>query len=99
GQAALRTEADAAQSELGRCEVKLAESRSRTEFLTEEAQREFQADLATVDWKHELWHADDEPEGLKPLDLEDDEPEDRNPSSEPADQKPESGSEIKTKGR
>src|SRR5581483_10746509 len=73
GQAALRTEADAAQSELSRCEVKLAESRSRTEFLAEEAQREFQADLAAIDWKRELWHADDEPEGIKPLDLDEEE--------------------------
>jgi len=69
-QASVRAEADVAQGELSRSEVKLAENRSRAEFLTEEARREFQADLATVDWKHQLWHADDEPEGLKPLDLE-----------------------------
>ncbi|HSY53795.1 MAG TPA: chromosome segregation protein SMC, partial [Opitutaceae bacterium] len=72
-QASVRAEADLAQGELSRCEVKLAENRSRAEFLAEEARREFQADLTTVDWKHELWHADDEPEGLKPLDLEDEE--------------------------
>ncbi len=70
GQAALRTEADAAQTELSRCEVKLAESRSRAEFIAEEARREFQSDLPSVDWKRELWHADDEPEGVKPLDLD-----------------------------
>jgi chromosome segregation protein len=72
-QASVRAEAELAQGELSRCEVKLAENRSRAEFLTEEARREFQADLATVDWKHQLWHADDEPEGLKPLDLEEEE--------------------------
>ncbi|HXA14442.1 MAG TPA: chromosome segregation protein SMC, partial [Opitutaceae bacterium] len=72
-QTSVRAEADLAQGELSRCEVKLAENRSRAEFLAEEARREFQADLTTVDWKHELWHADDEPEGLKPLDLEDEE--------------------------
>jgi len=92
GQAALRAEADTAQSELSRCEVKLAENRSRAEFLTEEAQREFQADLAAIDWKRELWHADDEPEGIKPLDLEDDEAEERGQVSE-------NGTEVKTKGR
>ncbi|MDE3083659.1 MAG: chromosome segregation protein SMC [Verrucomicrobiota bacterium] len=82
GQAALHTEAEAAQSELSRREVKLAESRSRREFLVEEAQREFQADLAAVDWKRELWHSEDEPEGLKPLDLEEeDEPGARNQES------------------
>jgi chromosome segregation protein len=72
-QTSVRAEAEAAQGELSRCEVKLAENRSRAEFLAEEARREFQADLTTVDWKHQLWHADDEPEGLKPLDLEDEE--------------------------
>jgi chromosome segregation protein len=81
-QTSVRAEADVAQGELGRCEVKLAESRSRAEFLAEEATREFQADLAAVDWKRQLWHADDEPEGLKPLDLEEEEPETGSPKSE-----------------
>jgi chromosome segregation protein len=72
-QASVRAEAEVAQGELSRCEVKLAETRSRAESLAEEARREFSADLATVDWKHQLWHADDEPEGLKPLDLEEEE--------------------------
>ncbi|HWZ94927.1 MAG TPA: chromosome segregation protein SMC [Opitutaceae bacterium] len=86
-QASVRAEAELAQGELGRCEVKLAENRSRAEFITEEARREFQAELATVDWKHQLWHADDEPEGLKPLDLEEDEP-------EAGGQKPEAGGRM-----
>jgi chromosome segregation protein len=105
-QASVRAEADVAQGELSRCEVKLAENRSRAEFLTEEARREFQAELATVDWKHQLWHADDEPEGLKPLDLEEDEPEDRGQKpeagsqmSEVRDQKAEQNVEVKPKGR
>ncbi len=91
-QTSVRAEADAAQGELSRCEVKLAENRSRAEFLAEEARREFQTELATVDWKYQLWHADDEPEGLKPLDLEDDEPEDKG-------QTPESNGEVKARGR
>jgi chromosome segregation protein len=40
--------------------------------------REFQADVAAVSWKEMLWHADDEPEGLKALDL--DEEEDADPA-------------------
>jgi chromosome segregation protein len=101
-QASVRAEADVAQGELSRCEVKLAENRSRAEFLTEEARREFQAELATVDWKHQLWHADDEPEGLKPLDLEEDEPEDillRQGYGGQGSQKPEDNGEVKTRGR
>jgi len=51
GQQGLRTETEAAQEELNRFEIRLAESRSRTQFLTEEGQREFQADLAATDWR------------------------------------------------
>jgi len=98
-QTSVRAEADVAQGELSRCEVKLAENRSRGEFLIEEARREFQADLATVDWKHQLWHADDEPEGLQPLDLEEDEPEDRNQRPEAGSQRPEDSGEVKPRGR
>jgi chromosome segregation protein len=74
-QHSLRGEAESAQSEFSRCEVKLAESRARADFLKEEVQREFQTDIGTLDWKKLLWHADDEPEGIKPLDLDDDEDE------------------------
>ena len=74
-QATVRHEADAAHEELSAHEIKLAENRQRAQFLTEEVTREFQADVATLDWKHQLWHADDEPEGLKPLDLDEEEDE------------------------
>jgi chromosome segregation protein len=72
-QQGLRTATDAAQEELNRTEIKLAEQRSRTQFLTEEMQRDFQSDLAGVDWKLMLWHSDDDPPDLKELDLDDDE--------------------------
>jgi chromosome segregation protein len=68
----LRNETENAHSEFSKCEVKLAESRARAEFLREEVEREFQADISAIDWRRMLWHADDEPEGLKPLDLDDD---------------------------
>jgi chromosome segregation protein len=76
-QHAVRDESDAAHEELSAHEVKLAENRQRAQFLGEEVTREFQADVAAIDWKHELWHSDDEPEGLKPLDLDEEEESDQ----------------------
>lgn len=73
GMSSIRAEAEAAQAELGRHEVKVAETRARAQFLAEEMMREFQTDPGTVDWKHLLWHADDEPPGLKDLDLDEEE--------------------------
>ncbi|HEU5081691.1 MAG TPA: chromosome segregation protein SMC [Opitutaceae bacterium] len=80
-QFSLRDEAETAQEEFSRCEVKLAESRARAQFLSEEVSREFQTDISTLDWKQLLWRSDDEPEGIKPLDLDEDE--DENESSVP----------------
>ena len=73
GLTSIRGEAETAQAELGKHEVKVAETRARVQFLTEEVAREFTADIATQDWKQLLWHADDEPEGLKALDLDEEE--------------------------
>ncbi|MBI4626115.1 MAG: chromosome segregation protein SMC [Verrucomicrobia bacterium] len=70
-QHAVRDESEKAHEDLSAHEVKLAENRQRAQFLIEEVRREFQCDLGAIDWKHQLWHADDEPEGLKPLDLDD----------------------------
>jgi chromosome segregation protein len=72
-QVSIRETADAAHDELSAHEVKLAESRQRAEFAAEEVAREFQADIAAIDWKALLWRAEDEPEGLKDLDLDEDE--------------------------
>jgi chromosome segregation protein len=69
-QAELRAEADRAHEGLSAHEVKLAEDRQRAQFMAEEVAREFSADVATLDWKHLLWHAADEPEGLQTLDLD-----------------------------
>ncbi len=73
GLTSIRAEADAAQAELTKHEVKVAETGARVQFLAEEVLREFAADVTTLDWKHLLWHADDEPEGLKELDLDEEE--------------------------
>ncbi|HXQ80761.1 MAG TPA: chromosome segregation protein SMC [Opitutaceae bacterium] len=72
-QAALRQESDAAHEQLSAHEVRLAEGRQRAVFLAEEVAREFQADVAAIEWREMLWRVDDEPAGLKPLDLDEDE--------------------------
>ena len=74
-QMSLHTQSEDAHDELSTHEIKLAETRQRAQFLSEEVTREFQTDVGAVDWKHQLWHADDEPEGVKPLDLDEDEDE------------------------
>jgi chromosome segregation protein len=88
-QARVREEAEAAHEELSAHEVKLAENRQRAQFLAEEVAREFSTEIAGLDWKHLLWHAEDEPEGLKELDLDEEEaalPEGNPPrEGEPAD--------------
>ena len=70
GMQSIRSEAEGAQSELSKHEVKVAETRARVEFLVEEVTREFQVEISTLDWKQLLWRSDDEPEGMKALDLD-----------------------------
>jgi chromosome segregation protein len=96
-QAGVRAESDAAQQELAGQEVRLAETRQRTGFLAEETQREFQTDIATLDWRHLLWHAEDEPEGIKPLDL--DEEEESEGGGQKTDGGPEAGAEAPKRRR
>jgi chromosome segregation protein len=72
-QSALRTRTEAAQNELQKHEVRLAESRQRIAFLTEEVQREFSTPIAEINWRQLMWHAEDEPEGIQALDLDEDE--------------------------
>ncbi len=72
-QATLRAESESAHGSLSAQEIRLAEQRQRSGFLTEEVTREFQEDVSTLDWARLLWRADDEPEGLQALDLDEDE--------------------------
>jgi chromosome segregation protein len=74
-QHAVRDESEAAHDELSTHEIKFAENRQRAQFLAEEVTREFSTDVGAIDWRQELWRSDDEPEGLKPLDLDVDEDE------------------------
>jgi len=74
-QSSLRHNSDSAQSELSRCEVKLAETRSRASFIEEDIQREFQIRVGQYDWRALLWRSEDDPPDIKALDLDDDEDE------------------------
>jgi chromosome segregation protein len=76
-QMSLHSESETAHDQLSTHEIKLAETRQRAQFLAEEVTREYQTDVSTIDWKHLLWHADDEPEGVKPLDLDEDDESDQ----------------------
>ncbi len=85
GLSSIRTEAEASMTELSRHEVKAAETKARLQFLTDEITHEFQTDISTLDWRRLMWHADDEPEGIKDLDLDEDEGGEENaPATTPA---------------
>lgn len=84
GQFDIRNEADRAQADLNRCEIKLAESRQRATFIEEDIQREFQIRVGTYDWRAILWKADDEPADIKPLDLDEEDDEAGGTSPAPA---------------
>ncbi|HYD82395.1 MAG TPA: chromosome segregation protein SMC, partial [Opitutus sp.] len=72
-QSSLHSQSEDAHDQLSAHEIKLAETRQRAQFLAEEVLREYQLEVTTLDWKNLLWRADDEPEGVKPLDLDEDE--------------------------
>ncbi len=91
GLASIRNEAESSQSELTKHEVKVAETRARVQFLVEEVTREFSADVTALEWQELLWHADDEPEGLRDLDLDDED------ESAPREQKTEDGGSASAK--
>lgn len=80
-QSSLRDQAETSAGELSQCEIRYTEHKARSRFLAEEAMREFSIDLGEVNWRMEFWKSDDEPEGLKPLDLDEDDDEE---SAKPA---------------
>ena len=82
-QSNLRSNSDSAQAELGRCEVKLAETRSRAQFIEEDIHREFQVRVGQYDWRALLWRSEDDPPDLKALDLDEDEDEENGGSRKP----------------
>lgn len=68
-----RQRTEQVQREVNQIEVRLAEQRSKIGFVQEEVRREYQVELSEIDWQAMLWHADEEPEGAHPLDLDDEE--------------------------
>ncbi|HVU39260.1 MAG TPA: chromosome segregation protein SMC [Opitutales bacterium] len=71
-------------------EVKLAEERSQSAFLEEKVRTEYQLDIRQVDWKRELWAADEQFETrLRLDDLDEDAdlaPKPKRPRGEPAEE-------------
>ena len=77
----IRTDAEKAQADFSRCEVALAQNKSRAQFLEEDVQREFQIRVGQYDWRAILWRSEDDPPDLKMLDLDDDEDEEAEPTA------------------
>jgi len=96
-QSSLHARSEEAHDELSSHEIKLAETRQRAQFLAEEVTREYQTEVTSLDWKNLLWHADDEPEGVKPLDL-DEEEEGEEPKAESAEPKAEGEASAPAEG-
>jgi chromosome segregation protein len=69
----LRSQSETLRTEVSKVQVDLAEKRARLQFLQEEAQREHGMDLKAVEWRYEMWMAGQQPEGLRPLDLDEEE--------------------------
>ncbi len=69
----IRTDAEKSAADLSRCEVELAQTQSRVQFIAEDVQREFRLPIGSYDWRGLLYRADDDPPDIKDLDLDDDE--------------------------
>ena len=69
-QAYAREKLDALKSSLNDRQVRLAEKRSKLEFIQEEMEREYGVDLRLVDWKWEVWKARQPVPNLPKLDLD-----------------------------
>ncbi|MGB0372226.1 MAG: chromosome segregation protein SMC [Opitutales bacterium] len=84
-----RTERDT-ESQFNKIEVKLVECRSKLGTLSERAQTEYEVDLGRIDWKWQLWKADEEFEKRVDLDsMEDGDPLDAQPKEDRGDPTPE----------
>lgn len=72
-QQGLRDAAEGAQGELNRNEVKLAETRSRGQFIAEDVAREYEEDVTRLVWRELIWRSEDDPPNLPTLDLDEEE--------------------------
>ncbi len=70
GLGADRQQLDKRIAELNEREVALAKQRSELEFLTEEARREHDVDIRSVDWRREIWNAGEELPARMNVDLD-----------------------------
>ena len=77
----IRTDAEKSSTDLNRCEVELAQTQSRVQFIAEDVQREFQLPVGSYDWRGILYRADDDPPDIKDLDLDDEDEEGEAPAS------------------
>ncbi len=80
-QEGIRTDAEKALADFSRCEVALAQNKSRAQFIEEDVQREFQIRVGQYDWRALLWRSEDDPPDLKELDLDDEEDDAPQPAS------------------
>jgi chromosome segregation protein len=87
-QEGIRTDAEKAIADFSRCEVSLAQNKSRAQFIEEDVQREFQIRVGQYDWRALLWRSEDDPPDLKELDLDDDEDEPSAPAPEAPAERP-----------
>lgn len=78
----IRTDAERSAADLNRCEIELAQTRSRVEFIVEDVRREYQLAVGSYDWRGLLYRADEDPPDLKDLDLDEDD--DETPAAETA---------------
>lgn len=69
----IRSDAERSASDLNRCEIELAQTRSRVEFIVEDVRRDYQLAVGSYDWRGLLYRADDDPPDLKDLDLDEEE--------------------------
>ncbi|MAM90275.1 MAG: chromosome segregation protein SMC [Opitutaceae bacterium] len=65
-----REKLDTLKSSLNDRQVRLAEKRSKLEFIQEEMEREYGVDLRLIDWKWEIWKARQPIPNLPKLDLD-----------------------------
>jgi chromosome segregation protein len=70
---ASRMRSESVRGDHNKLNIRLAEEGARLRFLVEEVTREHQVEPNSINWKRELWLSTQQPEGARPLDLEDDE--------------------------
>lgn len=55
----VRSEQGGRQSALNQCEVQLAQERSQSNFLIEKVRTDYELEIGDINWRQELWEADE----------------------------------------